>query len=819
MNQRTLPLPVKILLLYVVYVGAGKLALSSELLIFAETLTWLPAGIGLAGLLAWGNWSLLAIGAGAFSITVWDGGPKESGAVTALAHVAGSFAGTYCLRRFTLFRNTIDRVNDAVALACLGSGLGSAITATLGAGLLKYRGRFPETTWDDLWWLWWRGDSLAVLLVTPLLLVWLARPWPVWNRKRAAEALGLGLGLTAVSMTVFGLLPFGKTEQPFAFLHFPLLMWAAIRFGVHGAVSANGLILAFTALGTLRGLGPFVADRVEQTLLLHWAFLGATSLASLLLATTVEQSEQAEAEARDAEDRYRAFMEQSTEGIWRLELAEPLNPHWPEERQVSHLIQHNQIAECNDAFARMYGYSRAAEMLGIKVQDLMPVTDEHNVRFMQSLIRSGYRISEAESRERDREGNPKFFLNTVVGILDSGKLVRLWGTQRDITERRRLEDQLRQAQKMEAVGRLAGGVAHDFNNLLMVIGGHGELLLDEAAADSSVRRHTEAILRAAERAGTLTRQLLAFSRKQVLQPKVLDLNAVVMEVAKLLKRLIGEHIELTFSLAPNLGQVKADPGQIEQVLMNLTLNARDAMPDGGRLTIETRDVEITEEYRREHPAAVPGPYVLLSVSDTGMGMDTQTRAQIFEPFFTTKGLGKGTGLGLATVYGIVKQSGGYIWVYSEPGHGSSFKVYIPRVTHEEEAAPAGSEPAPLPGGTETVLLSEDEPAVRELARDFLITGGYTVLEARDAQDAIRLASQAEGNIQLLLTDVVMPGMKGTELAVRVAQLQKSIRVLYISGYTDDAAIHHGVNGPASAFLSKPFAREALLRKVREVLDN
>jgi nitrogen-specific signal transduction histidine kinase len=380
----------------------------------------------------------------------------------------------------------------------------------------------------------------------------------------------------------------------------------------------------------------------------------------------------------------------------------------------------------------------------------------------------------------------------------------------------RSEEQLRQAQKMEAIGRLAGGVAHDFNNLLTIIKGNSELLLNRRDVQEPLRRYVEQIKQGGDRAAELTRQLLAFSRQQVLQAKVLDLNAIVASMRSMLERLLGEDIDLAANLDPNLGHVKADPGQLGQVIMNLVVNTRDAMPQGGKVTIETSNVEI-EAPRRHDQIVRPGRYVMLSVSDNGCGMDRETQARIFEPFFTTKEQGKGTGLGLSTVYGIVKQSDGYIFVYSEVGAGTTFKIYLPRVetvaeqTGGEEAAPERLH------ATETVLLVEDEPGVRRVAREALIACGFTVLEARHGIEALLVAKQHPSPIHLLVTDVVMPQMNGPEVASRLASSRPAMKVLYMSGYTDHAVVHHGVIDPGFAFLQKPFSPEDLVQKVREVL--
>jgi len=378
---------------------------------------------------------------------------------------------------------------------------------------------------------------------------------------------------------------------------------------------------------------------------------------------------------------------------------------------------------------------------------------------------------------------------------------------------------LRQAQKMQAVGELAGGVSHDFNNLLMVVKGHAEMLLDRLPKSSPQRSNVEQIQSAAERAAALTAQLLAFSRKQVLQPRVLDLNEVVGGMIQMVSRLIGENIELAFMPGSKLGSVKADPSQIEQVVLNLVVNARDAMPQGGRLTIETASVELDKNYTAQHAVAVdPGPYVMLTVTDTGCGMDAATQARIFEPFFTTKEQGKGTGLGLATVYGVIKQSEGYIWVYSELNCGTTFKIYLPKVAAKaEEPAVAKVVPAPA-SGSETILFVEDEQNVRELVREYLSARGYRVLEASDGVQALDIAAARPGAIQLLITDVVMPRLSGRELASQIAAARSDLKVLYISGYTDDSIFRHGVLEGGMEFLQKPFNLRTLAQKIREILD-
>ena len=414
----------------------------------------------------------------------------------------------------------------------------------------------------------------------------------------------------------------------------------------------------------------------------------------------------------------------------------------------------------------------------------------------------------------------KVFDATATPLYNSGSAVLgCVEVLRDITERKRAEEQLRQAHKMEAIGQLAGGVAHDFNNLLMAIIGYSELLLARLREGDRLRKHIQEIKKAGERAAALTRQLLAFSRRQVLVPQVLDLNSVVSNMQKMLRRMIDEDIDLLTVPASDLGQVRADPGQVEQVIMNLAVNARDAMPEGGNLTLETANVALDESYTRNHIDVLPGRYVMLAVSDTGSGMDAETLSHIFEPFFTTKEEGKGTGLGLATVYGIAKQSGGHIEVSSEPGQGTTFRVYLPRIEAAYEPAARGAPAEEMPRGTETVLLVEDDVVVCELLREMLQGSGYTVLEAGGARQALRMGERyAPRPIHLLLADVVMPEMSGPQLADHLARVYPKMKVLYISGYTDAAVARHGKLSTKAPYLQKPFAPEVLARKVREVLD-
>jgi PAS domain S-box-containing protein len=484
-----------------------------------------------------------------------------------------------------------------------------------------------------------------------------------------------------------------------------------------------------------------------------------------------------------------------------------------------HDLANRQLRWSNETY-RIFGCSqeRPTVSLDFFIERVHPDDREAVMRAGEKARASGkpYR---AEHRIIRPDGSERLVQQQAEVITDHlGTAVRMVGTTQDITDVRHLEEQLRQSQKMEAIGRLAGGIAHDFNNLLTGIIGYSDLLLNSLDPNEPSRQDLEEIKKAGERAASLTSQLLAFSRKQILQPSVLDLNKVIADLDKMLRRLIGEDIELVTLFGSELGHVKVDPGQIEQIIMNLAVNARDAMPQGGQLTIETNNVELDEAYARRHVAVAAGYYVMLAVSDTGCGMDAETQSRIFEPFFTTKEAGKGTGLGLSTVYGIVKQSGGNIWVYSELGQGTTFKVYLPHVDKPAEQMETRPSIAGMLRSSETILVVEDEEAVRKLTCQVLRMNGYQVVEAPNSSEAPLISERYEGPIHLLLTDVVMPQMSGREVATRLASMRPTMKVLYMSGYTDDAIVHHGVLDPGVAFIQKPFTPAKLARKVREVLD-
>src|SRR5712691_6237983 len=503
---------------------------------------------------------------------------------------------------------------------------------------------------------------------------------------------------------------------------------------------------------------------------------------------------------RAAEASYETLVEHAPVGIYRSSLD-------------------GRFLSVNTALVRILGYDSAADMLRLDLARDVYADPAERQRLVDRDSYTDREYDEVEATWKGKDGRLLTVQLSVRAVRNAARQVEYYETfVRDVTEQRRLQQQLVQVQKMEAIGRLAGGIAHDFNNLLTVITSYSDLLLEDLGKDDPKRDDVQQVLKAAHGAASLTRQLLAFSRDRVLAPRVVNLNTVVEGLQKILRRVIGEDVELAAALAPDLGAVKADVGQLEQVLMNLTVNARDAMPTGGKLTVETANVEHEPEYALEREAAAVGRFVMLAVTDTGVGMDEATKAKIFEPFFTTKEDGKGTGLGLATVYGIVKQSGGFIWVYSEPGNGTSFKIYLGRAADDQRPEPASTTVREVRGGTEVILLVEDEAAVRRVALHSLQRYGYTVLEAALPSEALTICREHTGKIDLVVTDVVMPGMSGPDLAEQLLALRPGLKVLLSSGYPGEAIAHRGELFSGLAFLPKPFTPIALARKVREVLD-
>jgi two-component system cell cycle sensor histidine kinase/response regulator CckA len=525
--------------------------------------------------------------------------------------------------------------------------------------------------------------------------------------------------------------------------------------------------------------------------------LGATIRHALALAVEERQRRDAEAARRLGEDRLRALVENVSDVLMLVDAA-------------------GRITWASPSSQRFLGWS-PEHTPGRPLLDFVHPEDAEETRaLVEGIAAQSGRSFRIVLRARHPDGSWRLLEGTGVNRLHDPAVGAIIISARDATDSRRIEEHFRQSQKMEAIGRLAGGIAHDFNNLLTAILGYANLMLEELQPDDRFRADVVAIQEAGERAASLTRQLLAFSRRQMLQPQLVDVNALVAQLERMLRRLIPEDVELDLALGEALPAVHVDPASFEQILVNLAVNARDAMPRGGRLTVETAAVELDAGYAGRHVSVVPGPYVMLAISDTGEGMDEATRARVFDPFFTTKEQGKGLGLGLSTVYGMVKQSDGYIWVYSEPAQGTVFRVYFPAAI--TPSVDPGAQPADAAiGGSETVLLVEDEEAVRAVAAAVLRRHGYVVIEARHGVEALQLAARHDGSIDLMVTDIVMPHLSGSDLAWRLSRVRPALRVLYMSGYTERGVAHRDLT-PGAAFLQKPFTPDHFVRKVRAVLD-
>jgi len=797
---------------------ARALALAAAYFVVAETglryatigpsisPVWPPTGLAVAALVLLGPGYWPAILLGAFLANATTSIPVLAAAGIACGNTTEAMLAAHLLRSRAGQHLALDDLLGVRTLVVVAAPIGALASATVGVTSLWLAHVVPEAgVWSALS-LWWAGDYLGALVVVPVFLTWLtwltgAGPTGVRIGRRAALELSLLVGgAVLATMAIFGgLLPASLLlPAQYPYLLFPFVIGAALRFGPRGA-SLLTMTVATLAVGyTARGGGPFVMQTVPSTDTALLLYIGILAITGLSLGPATTRHERAERALREANEHLAAVIQSSPLAIYTLD---------PE----------STVRSWNRAAEALYGWP-AEEVIGRPLPTIGQDLEDH-ARLRDRVLR-GEALRGVEVTRRRKDGTLVNISLSVAPLHDAaGQVTGMLSLAADITEMRQLEVQYRQAQKMEAVGRLAGGIAHDFNNLLTAIIGTTALVLEDLGLESRARLDIQEIEKAAKRAAGLTRQLLIFSRQQVLEPRALDLNALVGNLEKMLHRLIGEDVELRTKPAAGLGAVRADPGQLEQAIVNLVVNARDAMPKGGRLTIETADVELDRSYVAGHVPTQPGPYVLLAVSDTGVGMDGATKARLFEPFFTTKEPGRGTGLGLATVYGIVKQSGGYVWAYSELGHGTTFKIYLPRVAETAEAPESTTSPPTPVGGSETVLVVEDQEEVRKLTKRVLEARGYTVLAARNGAEALEIVAQHVNQIHLMITDVVMPGMNGREVARLACARRSDLKVLYVSGYTGEAVLQHRLLEPGVAFLQKPFTPDVLARKTREVLDN
>jgi PAS domain S-box-containing protein len=773
--------------------------------IFRGAVLWLPTGVAVAGLWLLGPryWPVVALGTITHRLLI--GYMFPSYLLPAAANALEALAAVALLRRFG-FRADLGRLHDGLALVATAI-LAPMVSATLGQ--TNYFVWPGHALFLRDWMSWWRMNALGLLVATPLILSWSSPPRPSFRLRALLEALGvtatvIGAAWLLTSIDVARV----EASMVLSYLALPVAIYAAVRFGVRGATTAAAGLVALLTLGTLHGLGPFVSSPALGTSssahqLALQAMIALVTTTPMLLGAVIAERGAAQARIALEREQHQEFLASLNcnvnEGLFRISL-------------------NRGLVYVNNALARMLGYATPADLLG--VSHVQVFADPARAEELRSrVIEQGQLLSEeVQFRRRDGSPLPALVSCTIVRGTD-GHVEHCDGAVSDITARKRLEEQLRQTQKMEALGKLAGGVAHDFNNLLTVIGGHAELLRASLPEGAKVRADADEITQATARAARLTSQLLAYSRRQVLEPEVLDLRAVVEQSITMLRRLISEDIQLVTRCGDDELLVRVDRGQIEQVILNLVLNARDAMPGGGTLLLEAAapgpdDPRLRACARAELP---PGPLVCLSVRDRGAGMSEEVLSQAFDPFFTTKELGKGTGLGLSTVYGIVRQSAGVVWLESAPGAGTTVRVCFPRVADREGEATDTVAPAAAGLRRGTVLVVEDEPGVRALLARTLQGAGYGVLVAEDGDQALEIARQTTTPIDLVVTDAIMPRMGGHELVARLAAEWPRLRVLLVSGYPPVMSDSANPRAAVMEYLPKPFTPSTLLQRVQTCL--
>jgi PAS domain S-box-containing protein len=887
---------------------------------------WLPSGVALAALLLRGRslWPGVAVGAFLSSVLA-DHTTLVPAFVAAVYAPAEALIATAIIARRGAFDLRLETVGSVMRLL-LAAVVAAAATAIVGAWNVTTLAGLDGTSYPRAWIIFFVGDALGMVAVTPPLLVWIGSRVSFQALARRFEFAALLASTLCVGALIFTQAQWPvQLMLPVAYLTFPLMVWGAFRFGQPGVTAVSTLLGVLALAGSARGLGPFgqVGDRGEATLLA--AFMNVVTVTALIVAAVVQERARAQTEHRATEARFRAFMRfspaiaymKSPDGryvygneawarqfntsppvvlgktdaeLWPaktaaqfhqsdlqvLERGQPIEvtqmgegadgtAHWwstlkfPVETPAAPLIggitvdvtprmraelalrasedryrslvelagsvivvvgADGRIVEWNLAAEAFFGISRGLAIGSDYLGTCVPQAQQEQVRADFTRILEGESVHERETHVPSPDGTRRSFLWNATRLREAeGEGTSILIIGQDISELRRLEKQLLLSQRMEGIGRLAGGIAHDFNNLLTAILGHAEMARTDTAPGDPALGNIAEITRAAQRAADLTRQLLAFARRQIIEPRIVDLNQLVLNVDRMLRRLLGEDVELVTVPQPGLWRVRIDPGQFEQVLVNLAVNARDAMPEGGRLVVETSNVVLDAEFARSHTTVQPGPHVLLAVSDTGVGMDPDVQAHIFEPFFTTKEVGKGTGLGLATCYGIVKQNRGSIWVHSEKGHGTTFRIYMPCAEAVEEPhEPIESAIGAVAHGDETVLLVEDELVVRDLAADALRRQGYQVVTAANGPEALDLVRRALRPFDVLVSDMVMPQMSGQQLADILLAQQPMLKVLFISGYSDLPRQHDSVLRPGVALLTKPFTPGQLVQRVRALLD-
>jgi PAS domain S-box-containing protein len=786
----------RIALLAAIYVLAGRLGFTASAVHPVISSAWPPSGIALAALLLMGKRFWPGIALGAFVVNLTGGIPPLTAAGIAVGNTLEALVGAWLLITFVGFRPSLkplERLRDVLAFVVLGAIVSTPVSATVGVAVLTLSGGLAGISDGTAWLAWSTGDAIGILLVTPLILTWAAGPLPRVTVRRAIEASALAIVLIAFTVVLW------QAPVSYVYAIFPVTIWAALRFGPRGAATATFVVSVLAIWYTVRGVGPFATSTAVNNLFRLQTFIGLLALTTLILAAVIAERRTAESALQRSQQQHRDIVHYASVGMYQTD---------PD----------GEILLANSALARILGYDGPEQLVGLNLADEVDWDQTQRAALIarSELLADGVGL-EVEWKRKD--GSPIWVDLHARSVRDAaGGTAYFEGFVYDLTGRKQLEKQSQQAQKMEAVGRLAGGVAHDFNNLLTVIASCTDFVLGDPTLAGEHRADLTEVKKATDRATTLTRQLLAFGRTQVLRPSTICLNERLAELLPMLKRLFETAIDIRIETAPDLWAVRADPGQIVQVLLNLAINARDAMPDGGALTFVTENCVVAAERAGldQEYTMKPGDYVLLKVRDTGVGMDEDTQRKIFEPFFTTKELGKGTGLGLATAYGIVKQSGGYIKVRTAPGSGAEFLIYLPRsdVAPDKMVPPERRDDGPASG---TVLVVEDEAAVRHALQRILVADGYTVVTAADGAEALELFASRKSEIDLLITDLVMPAMGGRALARECNRLQDTLKVIYLSGYTRDSLLSQQTFEEGTEFIEKPFTRDAILERIAHVL--
>jgi PAS domain S-box-containing protein len=848
--------PVKVLLLAVVYYAAARLGLQLQFETTQATPIWPPSGIALAALLFVGPRLAPGIFLGAFAanladflvksgaITSIDGGgvlqhfsdhPGEIAisAAIGLGNTLEALSGTYLIRRFAGDGEVLGNVRSvnvfiAASLACCVAG------SAIGVASLALGGALPPSMISTTWFVWWLGDVTGISVVTPLILAWCELERDQVSGKPWIQMGGALLVLLVVSEFTFdarfdealsrlsslafnGRLDLAAFQK--AYLLIPVLLWIVFRFGRRGGTLGVAIASGIAVIGTVRGRGPFAGPEQYVSLLVLQGFNAVMSLTVLLIGAALRERRRL---LRRVSEILEERVAESSAALRRTESQFRILVHGVTDYAIYMLDPGGHVTNWNPGAERIKGYA-ATEVVGQHFS-IFYTEDDRLKGLPEQALAVAMRAGRYESEGwRVRKDGSRFWANAVIDAIkdDDGKLAGFAKITRDMTARVAVEERLRQSQKMETLGQLTGGIAHDFNNLLTAIYGSIETLQRRLKGEApELRRHADMALRGAERAATLTRQLLAFARRQPLEPQPIELNKLVRGMSELLTRTLGESIAIETVLAGGLWWTSADANQLENAILNLAVNARDAMPKGGKLTIETANAYLDEAYTAANTDAAPGQYVMVAVSDTGAGMSPEVLSKTFEPFFTTKQSGEGTGLGLASVYGFVKQSGGHVKIYSESGHGTTVKIYLPKLAAgPPPEAIAKAQPAPAAGAAgETILVVEDDEDVSEHSRQVLSELGYRVLIAGDAQAALRIL-ESEPGVQLLFTDVGLPGgHNGRQLADEARRRLPGLKVLFTTGYARNAIIHQGRLDPGVELIAKPFTYAALAQKIRQVLD-